>query len=620
MLSVSTGPSSSQADTVRRGRHLALDAIHGVMSDSPNPLRVPPPSLLGPAQDNSAVSDVTLSIGSTNESSVELLDIPMVAFAELQYLTFAGNDQSRNGNPCSVWVIVEILRSLSQGAVKEPFAQKLSTNKSFNHPGLLKSVVLTLSPLQNCHIVAILGQSTAATLSANETITAIVLVTLDKSLFPSTRPSPRKQNGRPEASSSRRRPTSDLLNDELLDQLLGKFKRTSQAKEQKVEEPILWAKVAYNHSLFPPWYPISHEETLTVTRATICNTQNGLSQKQRQQQQRGSPERPGAKTLNTEQTESAGESIMRVLRDGLCFDGHAVGAASHPIVNASQAVKLLNDFLKAATSLPPDMNRTLQMLKVRYSMLIKNDDEPFAAQPKSSPKQCNLFDRRKDERRKSSEPESPKRNPPNAGFDSARRNAFEIDRENIEQGLTDVTNRTRYRSCDLISGGTRLLGYDGTTDLAKDNAIPPPLFSPKRGPTLVQSSATDFGSTYGSTRTPKKTGCHGGRQHLPTNIGSASFYAAEVEDMVRQAFGGATTTCHHRSESLKPSIQMVDGHGGTTEEDATDKARQIWGRMRISIEGSGTSTKSNGVRYSDESADEAEMARECKAIGAPWLA
>jgi hypothetical protein len=595
ILSLSTTSSSSQDNTVRRRRQLASSAVKSVASDSPNPLRAPPLSLLGPAQDNAALAKVTKSISSTTESSVESFDIPTVAFGELHYLTFAGSDESKNCNPCNVWIIVEILCSLNQGADKEPFAQKRSTNKSFNNPGFLKSVALTLSPLQDCQIAAVLGQLTAATLSPDQTITAIVLVTLEKSLLPSTRPTPQKENGKPEASSSRRRPTSDLLNEELLNQLLGKFKRTSQGKEEKMEEQILRVKVAYDHSLFPAWHQISHEVTPAVTRATIYNTQHGFSRKHKQKQDRGSPKRSVGKKLDTAETENAAERIIRVLREGLRFEGNNVDAASNHTTNAGQAVKLLNDFLAAATNLPPDTNRTLEMLKFRYSMLVNSDDQPESAQPPRSPKRCHPFQQQKAEGCKSFESESLRRTPRNAEVESDRRNAFEIDREemNFEQALTDVTNKIRCRGHDLLSGGTYLLGYDGTVDLGKDNAIPPPLFSPKRG------------------RDPGEKAYHGDRRHLQTNIGSASFYAAEVEAMARQAFGGATTTCHHRSEFLEH---------GMNEEEGNDKARKIWERMRISSHGSGTSAKSTEVRYSDESADEAERVRECKVVGAPWLA
>jgi hypothetical protein len=579
--------------------------------------------LLGPTQDNSAVSEAEESISSTTGGSAESLDVPSVAYGQIHYLTLAGNGQSKNSYPCSVWAIVEILCSLNQGANQEPFAQKQYTSKSFNNPGFLKSVTLSLSTLQNCQITAILGQCTAATLSPEQTITVVVLVTLDKSLLPSTRPSPRKENRKPEASSSRRRPTSDVLNEELLHQLLGKFKRTSQAKEDKIEERILMAKVTYEHSLFPPGHQISHEETVNIKPATICNGQYGSLQKRKEKPEHGPSQCSATEKLNSEETENAAERVIRVLREGLRLDGNTTDAASHPTVDASQAVKLLNDFLAAATSLAPNTNRTLEMLKFRYAMLIENDG-PTTPHSTASPQRYNPFDRRKDERHKSSESNSPRRTPYNAVFDSDRRNAFEIDREktNLDQGLTDIANGTRFRCCDLLSGDTNLLDYDGITGLGKDNAIPAPLFSPKRGTPLVLLSGNDL-PTHGSAGTPEKTGYHGCRQHLQTHIGSASFYAAEVEQMAREAFGGATTICHHRSEFLHQSIEKDEGASGrrdAIEEDGNDKARMIWERMRISSEGSGTSAKSTEVRYSDESADEDEMSRESKAVGAPWLA
>ena len=275
------------------------------------------------------------------------------------------------------------------------------------------------------------------------------------------------------------------------------------------------------------------------------------------------------------------------------------------------------------------------MLKFRYSIVMNNDLMPVA-----SPKRCVSFERRNEDRRKTFGPESPRFTPQGANSDGGRRNAFEMERQEIgsvldfsrplvsskssfpdfckrEKELSDVTNRTRYRGHNLLSGGIHLLGYDDTLDPGKDDVVPPPLFSPKRGSTLVHSSTSEYGSPQGTARKPKKTehqALH--YHHLPTNIGSARFYAAEVQEMARQAFGGATTTCHHRSEFSHECMGNREGN----EEAANDKAKMIWERMRICSEGSGTSANSTEVRYSDESADEAERARECRVVGAPWLA
>ena len=634
--SASTAPSSSQDNTVRRRRRSALAATESVISDSPNPLRAPPSSLLGPRQNNSAVSESTESIRSTIEISVGSLDIPIVSFAELHYLTFAGNDSSKKGSPCSVWVVIEIRCSSQQGADDEPLMQKQSSSKSGNHPGFLRNIALTLSPSQGWQITAVLGKLTASMLSSDEITTAIVLVTSDKQLFSSTRTSPRKEHGRNLQISQRNRPTSDLLNEDLLNQLLGTSKRTSPAKEGKIEDRMLTVEVAYYHSLFPPRHQISYEEIVTVTQATICDTQHKSSQKHNQNRVRGSRKDPGVRRLTSEETEIAAEGIIRVLREGLYADDNAVYTASPNAINAGHAVTLLNDFLAEVTTLAPDTIRTLEMLKFRYSIVMHNDNKPAA-----SPKRYNPFERRKEDRRKSLDPESPRRTP--QGADGGRRNAFEIKRREIdsvldfsrslvsskssspdfykrEKELADVTNRTRCRGHNLLSGGIDLLVDDDTSDTGKDNVIPPPLFSPKRGSTLVHSSSSECGSTQASARTPKKIGHQAlhHHYHLQTKIGLARFYAAEVQEMARQAFGGATTTCHHRSELSHESMENREGI--EDEEAANDKAKMIWERMRISSEGSGTSANSTEVRYSDESADEAERARECKMVGAPWLA
>lgn len=389
---------------------------------------------------------------------------------------------------------------------------------------------------------------------------------------------------------------------------------------------ILRTEVAYNYSLFPACHKISHHETVTVKRATICKSQHHSSHKREQKQDPTPSQRPATKKLSTEETEKAAELIIRVLREGLCFDPNTSDAVSHPTINATQAVKLVNDFLAATTNLAPSTNRTLEMLKFRYSMLISHDDGPALANTTPSPKRYNPFDRQEHEMRKSFESESPRRASLHLEFGSDRRDAFEIDREemNLEQGLIDITNRTRYPAPDLLSGGTQLLECTGITEFGRDDGIPAPLFSPKRRYIPTPSSGANFPMSC-SARTPEKTAYHGDLRRLQTNIGSASFYAAELEQIARQVFGGArTTTCHHRSEFLHRSIESDEvacGRRDRIEEEGNDEAKIIWERMRIGSEGSGTSAKSTEVRYSDESADEeAERARECKVIGAPWLA
>lgn len=542
-----------------------------------------------------------------------------MAFAELQFLAFAGNDQSNHGSPCSVWIIAQVLCSVNQGSGKEPFATKKPADKSANNSGFLKSVALGLSSLQDCQISAILGKRTAATLSPDESITAIVLVTLDELLFPSARPGPRKVSGRPQARSSKGRPTNDLLNEELLNQLLGGLKRSSRAKEESVQKQAVKAKVTYDHSLFPPSHEISHEQIFTVTRAPICIPQQASAQKTKLRKDQDHLQIPGLERLTTEETEKAAESIIRVLSEGLRFESNSRNAptdSTNHSTNSDEALRLLNDFLAAAPCLSPDAKRRLEMLKFRYSMFI-NHEEPAATQSYPSPKRYNPFERRKEERCEGFEPWFAGRSPCDIESDRNRRHAFEMNREEIdfEQAFTHVTNRTMYRGHDLLSDSAHIIGYDGTADLVKDTAIPRPLFSPKRGPAIAHSPITDIESMGGSSRSPKKTCCRGDRQDPETDIGSARFYEAEVEEMARQAFGGATT-CHRRSELLLQSIEKDE----KIEEDGNEKARKIWERMRVNSEGSGTGAKGTEVGFSDESADEAESVRECRVVGTPWLA
>jgi hypothetical protein len=133
-------------------------------------------------------------------------------------------------------------------------------------------------------------------------------VTLDELLFPSARPGPRKVSGRLQANSSQRRPTSDLLNEELLNRLLGRQKRSSRAKEESAQKQVVKAKVTYDHNLFPPSHEIDHEETFTVTRAPICKPQQTSAQKTKLRKGQDHPQVPRLERLATEETERAAEA------------------------------------------------------------------------------------------------------------------------------------------------------------------------------------------------------------------------------------------------------------------------------------------------------------------------
>ncbi len=98
-------------------------------------------------------------------------------------------------------------------------------DKLANDPGFLKNIDIALDPLQNCEVLAVLGNQTSAMLAPGETITIIVLVALDRRLFSTAISRNRKENDRTAASLSWKRPTSDVLGEELMNQLLGKFKR-----------------------------------------------------------------------------------------------------------------------------------------------------------------------------------------------------------------------------------------------------------------------------------------------------------------------------------------------------------------------------------------------------------
>jgi hypothetical protein len=172
---------------------------------------------------------------------------------------------------------------------------------------------------------------TAATLSPDESITAIVLVALDE-LFPSRRPGPRKVSERPQASSSQRRPTSDLLNEELLNQLLGRLKRSSRAEEESVQKQVVKAKVTYDRSLFPPSHEISYEETFTVMQAPICKPQQASAQKTKLRKDKDYLQIPGPERLTTEETETAAESIVRVLSEVLRFESNSPPKLKHSVV------------------------------------------------------------------------------------------------------------------------------------------------------------------------------------------------------------------------------------------------------------------------------------------------
>jgi len=286
----------------------------------------------------------------------------------------------------------------------------------------------------------------------------------------------------------------------------------------------------------------------------------------------------------------------------------------------------LIDFLAAAMHLHRGTCRTLEMLKFRYSMLTNTDERPGNL----SPKRHSPFNRRKhrdDDNDFEIKPHD--RSPSRGECENKRRNAFELQREelNLEQGLADVTNRITHRGDDRLAGGAHLPGLGGETYIDKDSVVPRPLFSPRRGPALIHLAPPDYQSMPERERTPEKLTwkTKGGHSFTEMEIGSAQFYEAEIEDMARQAFGGSFTSTRGHTRYAHGSIEKEDKDEDDCaargkDDDGNDKARNIWERMRVGSEGSGASGESTEGRYGDESEDGAERARDCKLVGAPWLA
>jgi hypothetical protein len=102
----------------------------------------------------------------------------------------------------------------------------------------------------------------------------------------------------------------------------------------------------------PPSQQMSHENSLTVTRASICNAPHVTFRKRKQKGCHDSLQLSRIKRLSTEESETVADSITRVLCDELRFADNTTDVVSHPAINAGHAVKLLNDFFAAAASLP----------------------------------------------------------------------------------------------------------------------------------------------------------------------------------------------------------------------------------------------------------------------------
>ncbi len=361
-----------------------------------------------------------------------------------------------------------------------------------------------------------------------------------------------------------------------------------------------------------------------MAHSTVHRSQQALPAKEKLENGKGGVQYIGSGSLNAETTKTAADSITRVLDRALqCSEPSEIVSKSQG-VDASAAVELVNDFLLASKYLRPETSRTLEMLKFRYSMLM-GSNRHFGT---PSPIKHSRFSRQKHtDGRSGIEVEPYDRTPRQVEVESRRRNAFELQRDelNLNKGLFDVTNRATRGSHDRLSGGVSTPKLDDTTDAQKSGIMPPPLFSPRKGPTLVHLAPTDYQSMPIRGRTPNRNQYNENyrRPFDSEDVGSSSFYQSEVEDMARQAFGGATISSHGRGEFVHQYTGKdgdLDSAANDSDEEGNKKARNIWERMRVSSEGSGATGESNEARYGDESEDEAERARECKVVGAPWLA
>lgn len=624
LCSVSTASSLSQRDTIRRQGQLTELNSRSAQPQSPNPLRAPPQSLLRLMNDNSTLLEDCGSVTSFAESSGPSLETPIVAFPELKFHVFPNVDGlSANGRQ-RVWIIVSSRCSLFQSGGAEPSTIRKTDWTPANNPGGLRSVTMALDPLQDCQILNSLGNRTSVFLSPGETMTTICLVALNPRFFSQGKTHNQKQSNRLGISLSRRKPTSDLLNEELMKQLSGPFKPTKVATESDNKEEILKVGVTYSHSLFPASHHTTYETAFSVSQSTVRCAQQDPQTKPKLKKGKSRGQCGGNGSLNPATTVHAAESISRVLYGGLQFDKNIDNISISNSVDASTAVGILNDFLSAATHLRPDTSRNLEMLKFRYSMLFNANQAKITP----SPKRYSPFDRQRHTgERNRLGLELDNHCPCPAEIENKRRNAFELQREelNFEPTLTDVTNKVSYRGRDSNVRRLHIPRLERMSDIHKVDIVPPPLFSPKKSPSLVYltTSARTPPSECGRTSTYDEYVKNERGFDNVKDIGTAKFYEAEVEDMARQAFGGATISQwvhrEHRIQFIEGNL-VADSPAHDSEEEGNMKARTIWERMRVSSEGSGTTGESTEAKYGDQTEDKAEWARECKVIGAPWIA
>ena len=632
MESTSTSSFSTANHTVRRRWQLGQQLIHSSLPDSPNPLRAPPVSLLGPSNDNSISSDHAGSRTSLSDSTEWAQHVPVLALPQLEFRILTSKPTSADAdNVARFWIIVDITCGLHQSNRGKSFQGEQSLGDYFvNNPGFLERIVLAPTPLPKFRILATLGNTIRSTLNPFEKMTVIFQVALEPGLSLNAGSSSVKTRSRPLAFSMQGRPTSHVL----IDQLIHKLKPAPHHRPgpENATEEVLKVNVGYKHSCLPFGHRTTFEETFSAARGAILAQKFHSPTKHVQKPQRPHDQQNENTAMTLEHGQRLLESILRVVDPVSDINFEIPGVVHNLYVSTTAAIKIIDDFLSATKSLhdldEEGMNR-LKRIQVQYEMLSTPDDLATPVKSKATLQRRNPFDRPKREGQTDSRLETRGLYPGGTVSEPARRNAVEIQREelDVDQGLSDITNRNRHREDMLLRSTDRPMWLDGVIDRENRTAMPPPLFSPRKRPSALKMAEWKYERQASSMQD---------LTNLPTgevNIGSAKFYEVEVEQVARRVFGGSNAglSSGHVQIEMKNEERAGVGHGdGNHDGDGVDKAKQIWAKMRISSEGSVASGDSTLVNNGGETSEDGDgdgsddednsRVRELSLIGSPWLA
>lgn len=279
--------------------------------NSPNPLRAPPPDLVGQQSRSEHLSaDQGRQVASSQPGETPPPALATATLRSISDVTHADLEKAT-----TVWIAVDVTCEIHYAEDPTSTPRSKALGPPHTDPGFLTKLNLDLAPASGCSILRFVGSDNRDILLPGESWSVVAQVLADP-------PFRRKQPAK--AFSLQNRPSSHALMDQL-HTLLSPPGPSSQA--------VVHASVTFEHVLLPSTVQCCVSQKLSLERVNAWNLES-----RRQYLRRGPSPQKTARGYDQERRKLRGDMACKLL-DVLELDLHAQGS-----IGNSEAIEVLEEF------------------------------------------------------------------------------------------------------------------------------------------------------------------------------------------------------------------------------------------------------------------------------------